>query len=483
MTSAPLQLCWALAAIAGVGAFAVRALGLRLRREPLAFVALSWPAGALALGLGLFLYLRLGIEPRFWWTAPCFLALAFAIWGETGSRGRSGLRDGENGMAGNGGSGIDSGVAARRGVPWFAVFVAIGAAWVLLAIAAGASRPCVEGDEGNIWSLQAKSLLVDWYGGDYAAAQVHNLHPDYPLLNPLLQTWVHAQLGGIVHFENRLPVQLCALSLWLLLCSSLRRLVPGWLAASLAAIVLVADPFAAMCRTAYADGMVALGVLIAGDAWLRVRAGDRRFVGVGAIGAAFALWSKNESALYAVAAGAGAAVALAVAVRSGRGLPRVRWRSVAWLALPAVVVAIQVGWNAIHGLQNDLLGANETGRSLFGLLLEHGAERAPIVLGEAAGALLSPALPHGVLLVVLLAPFVWPRTALRGALLPVTVALVAAIVGLHLVWLGTHLELRHHLLTSYRRVLFQLVPVALPWCAALAARALAGKDPRDPSPA
>ena len=47
-------------------------------------------------------------------------------------------------------------------------------------------------------------------------------------------------------------------------------------------------------------------------------------------------------------------------------------------------------------------------------------------------------------------------------------ALLLALAGVHLVYIGSFLELEFHLATSYTRVLFQLLPAALSWLAALA---------------
>lgn len=444
-------LWWSLLVPLLLGVLALRAIGFGPDRDRLSFCGLVWPAGCLVLGWSLHAMLLLRIEPRFWWVVPLFAALALL------------LLPSQRGAAC-----VPPGTAAPRAGPWFFGFVLVGAACVLVQVIAGASRPCVEGDEGNIWGLQGKSLLVDYFTGDYAAAQRFNLHPDYPLLNPLLQAWVQSQHGRLLYFTNRLPIQLCALSSWLLLCAALRHRLPGWCAALLAATVLLSEPFRSSSRTAYADGMVALGVLIAGDAWLRAKQGGGPvWHRVAALGAAFALWSKNEAMLYAAAAAAAAAIASAVASRRGRreAMP---WRSLAWLLLPFGTLALQWAWNARFGLQNDLLGANESGRSMFALLLEHGPERLPVVLEVATAAMTSLMEPHAVFLVLLLAPLCWPRVALQGALLPLTLTLLLSLCGLHLVYLGTHLDLPHHLLTSYLRVTWQLVPATLVWFAALA---------------
>jgi len=56
-------------------------------------------------------------------------------------------------------------------------------------------------------------------------------------------------------------------------------------------------------------------------------------------------------------------------------------------------------------------------------------------------------------------------------------ALLLAFLGVHAVYVGSFLELKFHLDTSYRRVLFQLVPAALVWFGALLQGALDERTP------
>ena len=56
-----------------------------------------------------------------------------------------------------------------------------------------------------------------------------------------------------------------------------------------------------------------------------------------------------------------------------------------------------------------------------------------------------------------------------------TLALIGGVLGLHLVYVGSWLDVEFHLRTSHERVLFQLVPAALLWCVALAREVLRGE--------
>ncbi len=424
-----------LAALAPVllGVLALRALGLRWRDDPLGAAAWSVVLGALVLGAAVQIALELRLPHAHWWMLPIPPAVAGWFLGRR----------------------ADPAPAARSTVGvGFGAFVALGVLLCLAFAAAGMDRPCIEGDEGNIWSLKAKSLLVDWPAG-FAAAQVHNLHPDYPQLNPLLQAWVYSLTGvpEFVQFENRWPVQLCDVALFVAVAAALRRRLAAPAAAALAALVLFEPEFHALLRTAYADGMVALGLVVAVDGFLRWRdTGDRRHGWLAGFGLAFALWSKNEAMLHLACAGVAAVI---VRARGSRPRDLV-------LLLPAVVViANNAIWNRRHGLASDLFGANPTGKSMFALMAEQWPDRVPVLLQEALALLVAPGHAHVVFALLAAAAVLVPRAlAGRAHALP-ALALGGAFVGLHVVYVGSFLPLRFHLDTSYTRVLFQLLPAAV----------------------
>ncbi|MCA8952986.1 MAG: hypothetical protein KDE27_25975 [Planctomycetes bacterium] len=469
----PLALSWSLAVPLLLGILLLRLLGLRHRDDRIGFPAWSWLLGCLALAALLRLCREIGLPVGVWWAAPLpALGLLLLVPRLLGARRRAAA-------------------ASASAVPptpaWFHAFVAVGVLFCLWFALVGFDRPCLEGDEGNIWSLKAKSLLVDWdgsYGGPgFAAAQVWNLHPDYPQLNPWLQAWVYA-LTGVPDFEqfaNRWPIQLCDVALFVATAAALRRLVAPILAAMLAALVLLEPEFRDLCRTAYADGMVAFGVVVALDAFLRWRSGGpRAFAWLAALGFAFALASKNEATLYL------ASLALA--------LPIARWllrreplcgglvgRNLA-LLLPPILVAVNTTmWNRRFGMKSDLFGANPTGKSMFALMAEQWRERVPLLAGEAARAVAALEHSHAVFGLLLFAAIVVPRRAFGRELALPLLALFGSLAGLHLVYVGSFLPLRFHLDTSYLRVLFQLLPAAV----VLLGACLAAGWPRrqDPEPA
>ncbi|MGE3171093.1 MAG: hypothetical protein AB7O97_00620 [Planctomycetota bacterium] len=448
-----LPLLWGMALPAALGVLVLQRSGLRFAGDRLGFPAWAWLTGCLALAVLLLGCLLLGVPPAQWPWAPALAIVALAIWRR---------RVPEPSAAPP---------APPVGWPLWMV-VALGAAGIALLAFAVASHPCVTADEANMWALKAKSLHVDWYRGEFAAAQRFAYHPDYPLLNPLLQAWVYGLNGEIVHSQNRVPIQLCALALWLALASALRRRLPSALAALLLVPMLLATEFQDLCRWAYADGMLALGLVVALDGWLRLRAAPHRgHAALLGLGLAFAMWSKNEGALYVgLALAAGAAAPLLrqeVPWRAAPGEALGRAVRARWLWPPLLVVLFQSAWNAVFGLRNDLFLDHPASGTMTDRLVGQFAERAPVVLDWALGAVLGPASAHAVLLLPWLALVLVPRLALSAALWAPTLALVGSFVALHVVYIGSYLGLQHHLETSHARVLFQAVPAGTVWFAAV----------------
>ncbi|MCA8976865.1 MAG: hypothetical protein KDC98_19235 [Planctomycetes bacterium] len=457
-------LLFALAAPLLIGVPALALLGLPWRRDRLGRTASAWLLGCLGLGAMVQLGIECGLPRSWWWGLPIAPAAPLVVL----ARRRSAARDTEE--------------PAAADLP-FTIFVVAGVLVGLWFALAGMDRPCVEGDEGNIWSLKAKSLLVD-FPEPFATTQVFNLHPDYPQLDPLLQSWVYALTGvpDFVQFENRWPVQLCCLALFVATASALRHRLPTLVAAPLASLILLEPEYQSLCRTAYADGMVALGLTVALDSFLRWRdGGERGQVWLSGLALAFSLWSKNESMLYL----ASAAIA-AVLVRSWAHPLRGGWspRNLVVLLPAAAVVAYTALWNRRFGMRSDLLGANPTGKTMFELMAEQWRDRVPAMLAEAWSSTLALGHVHAVFAALLLAVALLPRVALgRRFALPV-LAVSGGLAGLHIVYVGSFLPLRFHLDTSYLRVLFQILPVTLVLLGAvLSAVVVEARTRQTPAPA
>jgi hypothetical protein len=276
--------------------------------------------------------------------------------------------------------------------------------------------------------------------------------------------------------ENRLPLQCTAAALLLAAAGALRRRLRPLAAAALLLLVGLNLGQLAVTWWANSEGLVALGALVAVDAWLRFDATGRRgFFALTACGLATSLWAKNEGALVVVAF----ALALAVAVWRA---PDVRARLVAlgaalaWLALPVACEAAHRAFNLRYGLENDLV------RDAQGSFLVHLAARldvaslrtlaewfarslfVPAVLPNRfpapASAWLAPSDSNLLIPAFALSILVAPRAAFRGALGVVTAALLTSVAGFALVYLATVHDLAWHLETSIGRVLFLVAPAA-----------------------
>lgn len=440
-----------------LGAGLLRACGVRWRDDRLAFLAWTWPFGAFGLAVVMLGCLLGGLHPAHWPVAATVAAAIAALLAR-----RRIVADGPNAAAAPCGT--------RPAAWWFWCVVIAGCVLLAGAAIATASEPCLLGDEGSLWAMKAKAFAWDWFHGDFVHAQNLSTHADYPPLNPLLQAWAHALSGGLTLFENRVPIQLCTLSCWLALAAALRRHAPAWLAALLL-VVLLADPAQAGALPADADTLVALGLLMATDAWLRADAeGDRGHRAILAMGLAFALWSKNEATLYfalaLAAGGAGALLSRRARTRASARPHTPPW----WLVLPMAVVGWQQVWNRWFQFHNDLAGGNPLGRSFADLFVAQFADRIGPVLAAGTRLLTRVDQPHGVLLLVFLLPLLAPRAALSRPLGVITVSLLGSVVALHLVYIGSWLDLEFHLVTSHLRVLLQLVPASLVWCVALLGR-------------
>jgi len=443
----------------GLGVLLFRGLGLRCV-DAVAYWAWIWIAGCLAFGAAMQVGIELG-APRVtaWVVGSAGLLYLISLVFRRRKR-EPRLRSPEASPVGS----------------WFGAFVWLGAVWCLWFAIAGADRPCIEGDEGNIWSLKAKSLLCDW-PDLFASAQVYNLHPDYPQLNPLLQAWTYCLSSELLflpfpQFANRCLVQGCDVALFLAVAGALRHRLPALPAAVLSSLLLLEPEFHGLLRTAYADGMVALGLVVAVDGYLRYRErNDRRYAWLAGLGLAFALWSKNETMLYLAAALPAAVIARLFARERQPLAPR------AFLPLlPALaVIANHTVWNWRFGMKSDLLGANPTGKSMFTLMAEQWTERVPAMAAEAVRVAASLQHAHVVFVLLVLGMFLVPRLALRGpAALPL-LALPIGWIGIHVVYVGSFLPLRFHLDTSYARVTFQLVPAAIVLLGALASDVVAAR--------
>lgn len=471
MTVPPLALAWLLLLPFVAGMAFLRGLGLRARDDRLAFAGWAWLAGTLALTLLLYVWSWFDLRaPR---AAATSLLIAGALAAEFAAR-RASRASREPATP----------APLRRRAAWWEEGI-FGAALLLVVlvafdrtISANAMIVCVS-DESTIWAAKAK--LFQFAGGmndDFRRLllEQHVRHADYPPMNPLLQWWTWLHGGGVVATDHRLPIQCTVVALLLAAAGALRRRVRPLAAAALLLLVGVNLGTATMTGAADSEPLVALGALVAVDAWLRFdESGARGHFALMSCGLATSLWAKNEGTLVAAA--------FAAALAAGAWLsPRVRARllslrgALAWLFLPLACEAAHRAFNLRYGLVNDLVSdaegsflvhlgarldlaslrtlASWFGRTLFvpATLVDLFPAPESAWLRPSDQNLLIPAFAISILAA--------PRASFRGATAVVTAALLASVGGFALVYLATVHDLAWHLETSVGRVLFLLAPAA-----------------------
>ncbi|HEX5052983.1 MAG TPA: hypothetical protein VFZ65_14510 [Planctomycetota bacterium] len=350
------------------------------------------------------------------------------------------------------------------------------------------AEPIHSGDESAIWAAKAKVLFAAPPGTMHDGLHFLVAHPDYPLFNPLVQALAFASTGRILHWENRLPIQLFGVALLLLLsASATRRAHP--LLAGLSLLAFTGTAFGHVALLAWADIMLACATLACVDALLAAReTGERVWWRLACCALAAMLASKNEGAMLAVVV-LGVFAARWLADRRGAAATAaVRLRDAAWLLMPAGTFALHAGFNRAYGLGNDLLDpATGGGRGLFERIVHQFAAHAPEVGSYYAGYLIdagrSRVLP---ILLVLTCAVAFARRGRRFFARPEALLLAvfaAATAGYMLVFIGTNAALTWHLATAADRTMLHVLPLAvLGICCAAWPLASGGERARDGAP-
>lgn len=448
MSLGVLELASVLGAPLALGVALLRLVGVTRRTDPLAWLGWAWLLGTLALGAVLSLWLWCGAPLAGAWLGPSVLALAGGVF-----------------------------LVARR-VPeqaaapcaceprWERVLFGAMLAFVLLATLARIQLAplelVIDGDEASIWSARAKALFVAGdYGAEWraflASGRVFD-HADYPPLNPLLQTWVFAHAGEILHAENRLPIQVMGLAYVLLAAAALRRRLRGALAALFLAVLASIGLTLFSVTTAFSDLMVAVGVFACLDLWQRHEEdGERRWLVLLGCLAPFLLWSKNEGWMLVLAGAGSIALALLLA-RARRPVGLAPW------LLPLLLSGLYLLWfNRHFALANDLLREQDE-QGFFTAIVRGAPGRLGPVLAHLWWRVSQPP-THLLLPAFLGALLLAPARAFAPGRAAFTLTLLLAALGYVAVYLGTHWDLERHLESSAHRVLFHLMPAAGLWLA------------------
>ena len=178
-----------------LGVALLRLIGISWRNDRLAYLGWVYVSGSFVLGLLLVACVSLGwpIDPVI---APVvFSAIAAAIYALGARRPCVGASTPDP-------------LRRERGLEWTLFYAALAIALAIVAqrIALANHLPIYSTDESHIWAAKAKALyLTQGFNQSFRELSVEHYrvgHPDYPVLNPLLQLWVFAQAGTIVHFEN-----------------------------------------------------------------------------------------------------------------------------------------------------------------------------------------------------------------------------------------------------------------------------------------
>lgn len=451
----------------GLGAALLAALGIGPRDGRVLFVARSWCVGALALAAILFGTASIGLSPRLVDLTPALLLVGsgLALVGYLRAR----WRDSEGPLH-------DAPAPRVKVHPLVWVALGLCCALALDQMLLVLPYPIVSGDEAHLWASRARVHFESGgFGPTYAAEFDRRIlvksgavpffvqHADYPHLGPLLQVWVYALADTVTWAENRVPLQLFGVATIALVVGTLALRVRWPIAAGAGLLLLASRPMQEGLSTAYVDLAVGAGFLLAVEAWLRLRAsGETRWFALMALGLALALFAKHEGALLAVAFAGGVLVDCLRRWRTGAGEPCApRARAALWLIAPAAAVLAVWLFNRHFGLENDLLSGNSKGRPFWVLFLWQFPERSVAVAAYFVDrVLLVTAHSRGILLALVLVVLARPRAALASSMLAPLAAVVLAIAGYYVVFVGSPHHLEWHLSTAAGRVLFQVVPVA-----------------------
>lgn len=322
-------------------------------------------------------------------------------------------------------------------------------------------------DAFSNWGLKALSLARDGTvrTPDLSESGRFLFHPNYPLLVPLAQAFVHACVGEPAESAARGVFVLAQIGAGLVAFGALRGRVTTHVAA-LAAAMLVVTPhfwrsaidlrFPGSIVAGYADPMftaLVAGVLGTALVWAR-RPTARNAAALGAcIG--FALFTKNEGQPLTLALIGAAVVALGVARLRGESVPKPR----SLLLAAVVAAAIAAPWFAFRA---TLPARDENYQDqVTAERIEQHAWRASVIVSAAVNEALAVD-RHGLIWVALACALVLRIRRIARAAVAFVLALLGAMTTAYaLVFVVTPLPIVDSLATSIPRTFFHMAPVAV----------------------
>ncbi|MHC5064982.1 MAG: hypothetical protein ACYTG5_13530 [Planctomycetota bacterium] len=322
-----------------------------------------------------------------------------------------------------------------------------------------ALTPVSYGDEANIWAAKAHVLFEPGAAGREVGLQQYVLHADYPLLNPLIQVWAFAVHGGIDPYLGRIAIQIYVFAMILATASAIARHSRGWLVPPMLLMLFVNENSLQQVTWACADLMLACGMLVAADSWLRWLEEKRgEWLSLHLLGLCTVLWSKNEGLmiglLWFLIILLPLGVARSARARLGRG----------WIlqVLPCLaVVSIGMIFNAAYGLGNDLFNSKiGEGGSFWQRMLSNFGERLGPVASRFTSELLDPEEGRLIILSFLILALGMGRAVLGSSARPLLLLVIGGLAGYMAVFIATNRVLDWHLETAADRVIYHLTPVA-----------------------
>ncbi|MEK6643064.1 MAG: glycosyltransferase family 39 protein [Planctomycetota bacterium] len=328
-------------------------------------------------------------------------------------------------------------------------------------------RPHGNWDAWAMWNMRARFLFLA--GPDWRLTfgeEMTGVHPDYPLLQPLVVSRLWVLLGDDSTIIPRLTSSLFTLATAVVLFTSVARL-RGMVVACVALTILVSSPVVAEeAASQFADMPVAfyfLAATVALTSAVNAKFGINRLLALAGLCAGCAAWTKNEGVLFTAAL----LVSTFVVMCKSHGLRRAIKSVIVVLAGASPMLLLVAAAKLSFSWKNDLF--HERGMShLLALLTDASRYRAfGHWFAELLPGIISPWMLSLMALLIVMSGWTArsPGHTLESIRNPhclaaaLTLTLVA--LGYTLIYLTTPHDIGWHLRTSLSRLILHLWPSLL----------------------